>query len=223
MWPNREYRCKYTWQTNGINKTAWSDRLDHCWQLGFHWHRRGIEPVFKALNCFTMQLLHSAPILLLLHMIDYHSIFLFFEEFFFNFCVCVWGGGSIWWDRRGYYGVSNVALVLLIKYIRYMYILKGLQLNSPKGVKGIKNAMDPTVFSKFAFHISPFRAMICENAHCMYGIRTVLSSGVIKSIHFKSSIRFITNVDVSVISRFCLVKRFFGVVQEIIEYQIKTV
>ena len=54
--------CKYTWRTNGINKTATSDRLDLHWQLGFQWHRRGIELVFKSLDCFTKWLFHSATI-----------------------------------------------------------------------------------------------------------------------------------------------------------------
>ena len=170
MRPYHEYWCKCTWQTKGMNKTASSDRLDHCWQLGFQWHRRGIEPVFESLDCFTMQLFHSAPI------------------FCCYICICVprlGVFGVVYWSLgcRVCFGISNVALVLLILYIRYIYIWKGLQLNSPKGVKGTKNAMHPTAFSKFAIHISPFRwcEMIYENAHCMYGIRTVLSSGVTKT------------------------------------------
>ena len=69
----------------GINKTSTSDRLDHCWQLGFQWHRRGMELVFKPLDCFAMRLFHSATILLLicifslkLHQADYQA-----EEGFF--------------------------------------------------------------------------------------------------------------------------------------------
>ena len=62
MRPNHEYWCKCTWRTNGINKTATSDRLDLRWQLGFQWHRRGIELVFKSLDCFTKWLFHSATI-----------------------------------------------------------------------------------------------------------------------------------------------------------------
>ena len=30
MRPNHECEYECTWQTNGINKTATSDRLDHC-------------------------------------------------------------------------------------------------------------------------------------------------------------------------------------------------
>ena len=79
MRPNHEYWCKCTWRTNGINKTATSDRLDLRWQLGFQWHRRGIELVFKSLDCFTKWLFHSATIFcchiciccLKLHQADY--------------------------------------------------------------------------------------------------------------------------------------------------------
>ena len=68
MRPNHEYWCKCTWRTNGINKTAPSDRLDLRWQLGFQWHLRGIELVFKSLDCSTKWLFHSATIYLLPHM-----------------------------------------------------------------------------------------------------------------------------------------------------------
>ena len=55
MRPNHEYWCKCRWQTNGINKTATSARPPWVrWQLGFQWHRRGIELVFKSLDCFTV-------------------------------------------------------------------------------------------------------------------------------------------------------------------------
>ena len=66
--PNHEYWCKCTWRTNSINKTATSDRLDLRWQLGIQWHRRGIELVFKSLDCLTRRLFHSSAIFLLLHM-----------------------------------------------------------------------------------------------------------------------------------------------------------
>ena len=38
------------------------------WQLGFQWHRRGIDLVFKSLDCFTKRLFHIATFFLLLHM-----------------------------------------------------------------------------------------------------------------------------------------------------------
>ena len=98
MRPNHEYWCKCTWQTSGINKTATSDRLDLCWQLGFQWHRRGIELVFKSPDCFTKRLFHSVTILLLLHM------YLLFETspgwlqgwrvFCFIFLTSIWWGST---------------------------------------------------------------------------------------------------------------------------------
>ena len=46
-----------------INKTATSDRPPlTSWQLGFQWHRRGVELVFKSLDCFTKRLFHTATI-----------------------------------------------------------------------------------------------------------------------------------------------------------------
>ena len=55
--PNHEYWCKCTPQTSGINKTVTSDWLDLRWQLGFQWHRRGIELVLQVPRLF-----HSATI-----------------------------------------------------------------------------------------------------------------------------------------------------------------
>ena len=71
---NHEYWCECRWLTNGIKKNKWQ-----TWQLGFQWHRRGIELVFKSLDCFT------------------HSVFFFF--FFFlggggGGGGCRGGGGS---------------------------------------------------------------------------------------------------------------------------------
>ena len=50
MPPNREY----WWSTKQPQVT------DRRWQLGFQWHRRGIELVFKSLDCFTKRLFHTA-------------------------------------------------------------------------------------------------------------------------------------------------------------------
>ena len=72
----------------------------HKWQtsrqLGFQWHRRGIELVFKSLDCFTKRLFHTATIFccyiciccLKLHQADYKVKEVFFFFFFFT---------SIWW------------------------------------------------------------------------------------------------------------------------------
>ena len=63
IWPNDEYWCKCTWQTSGVNKTATSDWLDLCWQLGFQSERYWASfSFFKSLDCFTMRLFHSAAI-----------------------------------------------------------------------------------------------------------------------------------------------------------------
>ena len=54
---NHEYWCEpeCTWQTNSINKTATSERLD-SWASRL-W--RGIELVFKSLHCFTVRPIFS--------------------------------------------------------------------------------------------------------------------------------------------------------------------
>ena len=115
-----------------INKTATSDRLLlTSWQLGFQWHRRGIELVFKSLDCFTNRLFHTATIFLLLHM------YLWFETspgwlqgwrvFFVCFFTSIWWGSTqlhnvfticaVYWSLglQGYFGVSNVVLVKIVK------------------------------------------------------------------------------------------------------------
>ena len=58
---NHEYWCEpeCIWQTNSINKTAKSDRLD-SW-ASRHW--RGIELVFKSLDCFTVRPIFSTRLI----------------------------------------------------------------------------------------------------------------------------------------------------------------
>ena len=76
MPPNREY----WWSTKQPQVT------DLRWQLGFQWHRRGIELVFKSLDCFTKRLFHTffccyiCICCLKLHQADYKV-----EEFVFCF------------------------------------------------------------------------------------------------------------------------------------------
>ena len=65
MPPNREY----WWSTKQPQVT------DLRWQLGFQWHRRGIELVFKSLDCFTKRLFHTAT-------------FFFFFFFCCYICIC---------------------------------------------------------------------------------------------------------------------------------------
>ena len=134
--PNHEHWCKCTWQTSGINKTATGDRLDLHWQLGFQWHRRGIELLSKSLDCFTMRLFHSATTFrcyictcicyLKLHQADYQVG----EGFFYLNLVgalssnvfTIW---AVYWSlgRRGYFGVSAVVLVEVIYEIHDDMIL----------------------------------------------------------------------------------------------------
>ena len=114
MRPKHEYWCKCRWQTSGI-KTAICDKLDHYWQLGFQWHRRDIELVYKSLDCFTMRLFHSATIFAATYVFvvwNFTKLITMLKSFylclfFFTFLVCVCGGGggggggggltSIWW------------------------------------------------------------------------------------------------------------------------------
>ena len=127
--PNHEYWCKCTWQTSGINKTGTSDWLD----LGFQWHRRGIELVLQVPRLF-----HNATVSQCDHFVWLHIyMYLLFEAspgdyqvgelFFFNLNFgALRGGGAgvssnvfticaVYWSlgRRGYFGVSNVVLVYI--------------------------------------------------------------------------------------------------------------
>ena len=95
-----------------------------CWQLGFQWHRWGIELVFKSLDCFTKRLFHTATFFAATYVFvvwnftrlitSLKSFFFFFnldlvgEHSAFTICAVYWSLG-----RRGYFGVSNVVLVNL--------------------------------------------------------------------------------------------------------------
>ena len=78
-----------------INKTATNDRPPL--QLGFQWHRGGIELVFKSLDCSTKRLFHIATIFccyiciccLKLHQADYKV-----EELVFFVFLPRFGGGQ---------------------------------------------------------------------------------------------------------------------------------
>ena len=66
-------------------------------QLGFQWHRRGIELVFKSLDCFTKRLFHTTTIFccyiciccLKLDQADYKV-----EDFFLLFLTSIWWGST---------------------------------------------------------------------------------------------------------------------------------
>ena len=70
-------------------KTATSDRLDLRWQLGLQWHRIGIELVLQVPRLF-----HSAGATLL-------------QCIYYLCCISL--------GRRGYFGVSNVGLVIVCR------------------------------------------------------------------------------------------------------------
>ena len=53
------------------NTTATSDRLDLRWQLGFQWHRRGIELVLQVPRLFHIATVSQCDHFLLLHMCMY--------------------------------------------------------------------------------------------------------------------------------------------------------
>ena len=86
---NHGYWCEpeCTWQTNSINKTATSERLD-SWASRL-W--RGIELVFKSLDCFTVRPIFSTrPITRMKSFSFFIYLFIFIYLFFLFFLV---GGG----------------------------------------------------------------------------------------------------------------------------------
>ena len=111
---NHEYWCKVHMANGQYQQNS------HKWQLGFHWHQRGIEPVFKSLDYLTTRLFHSATTfccyicISCLKRYQAEDFFLFFLPRFgggalssnvFTICAVYWSLG-----RRGYFGVWNVAL-----------------------------------------------------------------------------------------------------------------
>ena len=94
---NHEYWCEpeCTWQTNNINKTTTSERLDN-WASRL-W--RGIELVFKSLDCFTVRPIFSTrPITRMRSFSFYSFIYIFFIYLFIIFYLFIyfffWGGGA---------------------------------------------------------------------------------------------------------------------------------
>ena len=81
---NHEYWCEpeCTWQTNSIYKTATGDRLD-SW-ASRHW--RGIELVFKSLDCFTVRPIFST---VLITRMKSFSLRFFFFFFAFTIWCCI--------------------------------------------------------------------------------------------------------------------------------------
>ena len=99
------------------------------WQLGFQWHRRGIELVFKSLDCFTKRLFHTATFFFAATYVfvvwNFTRLITRLKRFFFFFFNLDLVGEHSWCSsnvfticavyrslgRRGYFGVSNVVLV----------------------------------------------------------------------------------------------------------------
>ena len=80
------------------NKTATSDRLDLCWHLGFQWHRRGTELVFKSLDCFTKWLFHSVTFFFAATYVfvvwNFTRLITRLKSFFLFFLTSIWWGST---------------------------------------------------------------------------------------------------------------------------------
>ena len=126
----------------------------HKWQFGFQWHRRGIELVFKSLDCFTKRLFHTAIIFCCYICICCLKL----GEVFFLFCFLPrFGGGAlssnvftictVYWSlgRRGYFVVSNVVHVWLgIQYESIVWVIMGR-----KGVSSKRRCTNCYSYSSF--------------------------------------------------------------------------
>ena len=94
---NHEYWCQpeCTWQTNSINITATSDRPDS--RASSHW--RGIELVFKSLDCFTTRPFFSTKLITRMKSFSLFFYFVLFIHlsslsFLFIYFFFFWGGGG---------------------------------------------------------------------------------------------------------------------------------
>ena len=71
---NWQQHWEYDWTMNiganahGKRTVSTKQHNWQTWQLSFQWYRRGIELVFKSLDCFTMRLFHSATIFFPIHL-----------------------------------------------------------------------------------------------------------------------------------------------------------
>ena len=117
MPPNREY----WWSTKQPQVTDLPR-----WQFGFQWRRRGIELVFKSLDCFTLRPFFAATYVFVVWNFTRLMITRLKSFFFVFFLTSIWWGSTqlqciypfticaLYWSlgRRGYFGVSNVVLVI---------------------------------------------------------------------------------------------------------------
>ena len=85
---NHEYwwEVECTWQTNSINKITTSDRRD-SWASS-HW--RGIDLVFKSIDCFTVRPIFSTRLITRMK-----SFSLFFISFYLFYLFLFWGRGGL--------------------------------------------------------------------------------------------------------------------------------
>ena len=64
------WECDWTMNISANAHSKWTDSTNQynwqTWLFGFQWHGRGIELIFKPIDCFTMRLFHSATFFLLL-------------------------------------------------------------------------------------------------------------------------------------------------------------
>ena len=101
-------------------KIATGDRLDLRWQLGFQWHGIGIELVLQVPRLFHSATIFCCYICTCICCLKLHRV----GEGFFN---SIWWGPlssnvfticAVYWSlgRRGYFGVSNVALVYMYSW-----------------------------------------------------------------------------------------------------------
>ena len=145
---------KYGWILNiGANahgkrtvSTKQPQRKWQTWQSSFQWHRETcIELVFKSLNSFTLRLFNSATIFLC-----YMYLCLKLNSNVF----------TVWWRiliRRGYFGVSNVALVCYTPHFneveRGVYWYHLVRLSVCPSVDRIVSALYLQQYSSDPFHI----------------------------------------------------------------------
>ena len=70
---------------------------DLRWQLGFQWHRRGIELFFKSLDCFTKRLFPTATIFAGTYVFivwNFTRLITRLKSFFIYFLTSIWWGST---------------------------------------------------------------------------------------------------------------------------------
>ena len=121
MRPNHEYWCKCTWRTNGINKTATSDRRPPL-TVGLPVTSERYWVSFQVTRLFHKVTVLQCDNFLLPHMYLFETSPGWLQDWR-GFLYRRFGGGALssnvfticavycYLGRRGYFGVSNVALV----------------------------------------------------------------------------------------------------------------